>query len=106
MVLSSGTRPLRLIAAMGIVIGAAGMIAAAVLVVTRLTGSILVEGWTSVMVVLLVLVGGVLLSLAILAEYVGFAVRNTIGKPVYVTVQGPQQRALWRLQEALRSAKA
>ena len=106
MVLSSGTRPLRLIAAVGIVLALLGITAAAVFVVSRLAGSNLPPGWTSVMVALLVLVGGVLLSLAVLAEYVALAVRNTIGKPVYVTVQDPQQRALWRLQAALRSASA
>lgn len=101
MVLSSGTRPLRMIAGIGFVIALLGMVAAVVIVTSRLAGSILVPGWTSVMVVMLVLVGGVLLSLAILAEYVALAVRNTIGKPVYVTVQAPEQRALWRLQAAL-----
>lgn len=102
MVLSSGTRPLRLIAALGVGLAGLGVLAAAGLVLGRLAGSIPVPGWTSVMVALLVLVGGVLLSLAILAEYVALAVRNTIGKPVYVAVQGPQQRALWRLQAALQ----
>jgi glycosyltransferase involved in cell wall biosynthesis len=105
MVVSSGTRPLRMIAALGISLAVVGVLAAAVLVLSRLTGAILVPGWTSVMVALLVLVGGVLLSLAILAEYVAFAVRNTIGKPVYVTVQAPDQRALWRLQAALAAAE-
>ena len=106
MVLSSGTRPLRIIAGLGIVIGGLGILAAVGIILSRLLGSILVPGWTSVMVALLVLVGGVLLSLAIVAEYVGFAVRNTIGKPVYVTVQAPEQRALWRLQEALGQGSA
>jgi polyisoprenyl-phosphate glycosyltransferase len=101
LVLSSGTRPLRLIAGLGTVVATMGVLAALLVVYRRLTGDVPEAGWTSVMVALLVLTGGLFLSLAILAEYVGFAVRNSIGKPVYVKVGAPGERALWRLQNAL-----
>lgn len=104
MVLSSGTRPLRLIAALGIAVATVGLGAAMLVVYRRLTGAVPEAGWSSVMVALLMLTGGLFLSLAILAEYVGFAVRNTIGKPVYVKVGSPSERALWRLQRAISSA--
>lgn len=104
MVLSSGTRALRLIAAAGVFVALIGVITAAVFASRRLSGEALPPGWTSVMVALLVLSGGTLLCLGVLAEYVGFVVRNSIGRPVYVTVEPPASRALWVLQAALLAA--
>ena len=37
-------------------------------------------------VALLVLLGGLYIAVAVVAEYVGQAVRNTVGRPVYVRV--------------------
>jgi hypothetical protein len=39
----------------------------------------------------------------VVAEYVGFAVRNSIGKPLYVKAENPEARALWALQAALHT---
>jgi undecaprenyl-phosphate 4-deoxy-4-formamido-L-arabinose transferase len=97
MVVSTGTRPLRLIALGGVV--------AAIVLQRRLSGAFPAPGWTSVMVALLILVGGLFISLAVVAEYVGFAVRNTIGKPLYVTADHIDGRVLWTLQAALREAR-
>ena len=55
------------------------------------------------MVALLILSGGLFITLAVVAEYVGFAVRNSIGKPLYVKAEHFDARALWALQAALRA---
>jgi glycosyltransferase involved in cell wall biosynthesis len=102
MVISSGTRPLRLIALGGLLVAFAGFVAAAFFAEQRLRGAVPVQGWASVIVSQLILLGGVLISLAVVAEYVGFAVRNAIGKPLYVTADHADSRALWMLQAALR----
>jgi undecaprenyl-phosphate 4-deoxy-4-formamido-L-arabinose transferase len=105
MVISTGTRPLRLIAAAGVAIAVAGLVTAAIVAVRRLTGAFHTPGWTSVMVALLIIGGGLLVSLAVVAEYVGFAVRNSVGKPLYVKAEHYDSRTLWALQAALdRSA--
>lgn len=101
MVLSNGVRPLRIVAFGGLVVAVLGLLFAFVVAVRRITGDIEVQGWTSVMVVVLVLFGGMFVSVATLAEYVGFAVRNAIGKPLYVRADHPQSRTLWQLQAAL-----
>jgi hypothetical protein len=54
-----------------------------------------------VVIALLVLLGGLYVAVAVVAEYVGQAVRNTVGRPVYVRVDPPEARALHVLSRAL-----
>ena len=104
MIVSSGTRPLRFIAAAGVVIALTGLVVGAWLIVERIRGDIPVPGWTSVVIALLVLLGGLYIAVAVVAEYVGQAVRNTVGRPVYVRVDPPEARALHVLSRGLGAA--
>ncbi len=106
MVLSTGTRPLRLVAAGGLLVALLGLVVALVVAQRRISGAFPTPGWTSVMVTQLVLIGGVFVTLAVLAEYVGFAVNNAIGKPLYVKADHVDSRVLWNLQAALAEAAA
>ena len=106
MIVSSGTRPLRFIAAAGVVIALTGLVVGAWLIVERIRGDIPVPGWTSVVIALLVLLGGLYVAVAVVAEYVGQAVRNTVGRPVYVRVDPPGARALHVLSRALGATGA
>jgi polyisoprenyl-phosphate glycosyltransferase len=106
MVVSTGTRPLRYMAFGGVFVALMGLVVAVIVIERRLSGAFPAPGWTSVMVALLILMGGLFTFLAVVAEYVGFAVRNTIGKPLYVTAEHADSRVLWTLQEALRRAPA
>src|SRR5690606_1129492 len=63
LVITSGTRPLRLASAIGLVMAVVGFILALVLAVGRLLDMITVDGWTSVIVVLLVGTGTILVTL-------------------------------------------
>jgi glycosyltransferase involved in cell wall biosynthesis len=96
MVLTSGTRLLRLVSIVGMLFGVLGLIFAVVLGVVRLTGSISVAGWTSVMVVVLVGTGAILFSLGIVAEYLGVAVNMAMGKPLYLITSDPVDGPLGR----------
>jgi undecaprenyl-phosphate 4-deoxy-4-formamido-L-arabinose transferase len=101
MVLTSGTRGLRLVSLLGVVFAALGLLFAAYLVVERLTtnsGSV-ERGWTSTMVAVLVSTGAMLISLGIVAEYVGVAVKMAMGRPLYVIVRDPQEGPLGRSPE-------
>ena len=46
-----------------------------------------VRGWASLMVALMIIGGLVLLSLGVIAEYIGLAVRAAFGKPNYFVLQ-------------------
>ena len=107
MVLSTGARPLRLVAVVGVVIALTGLAVAAFVAQRRLTGAFeTTPGWASVFITQLLLAGGVFITLATLAEYISFAVRNSIGKPLYVIAEHADARALWNLQAALDDARA
>jgi hypothetical protein len=89
MVLTSGTRPLRLVTLFGALLGALAFALTGWVVWARFTNHVPVQGWTSVMVILLVTSGGILFSLGVLAEYLGVAARSAMGKPLYLVVTDP-----------------
>jgi undecaprenyl-phosphate 4-deoxy-4-formamido-L-arabinose transferase len=86
MVLSSGTRGLRMVSVAGVIFALIGLVLAGVLVVAKLAGSHVAQGWTSLVVVVLVSTGAILFSLGIIAEYLGVAVNMAMGKPLYLIV--------------------
>lgn len=90
MVLSSGTRPLRLITLFGALLS---IIAAGLtiwIVVEKIMGNVPVKGWASLTVIMLVTSGATLFSLGILAEYLGVAAKASMGKPLYLIVSDPE----------------
>lgn len=89
MVLSTGTRGLRLVTALGALFAIGGVLFAIYLVIARLAGGGVPEGWTSQMVLLSLGVGAILVSLGIVAEYVGMAVNMAMGRPPYLIVRDP-----------------
>jgi undecaprenyl-phosphate 4-deoxy-4-formamido-L-arabinose transferase len=84
LVVSSGTRTLRLVSAAGVAFALIGFLMAAYLLVARLMTERAVQGWTSTMVAVLVGTGLVLFALGVIAEYVGVAVSMAMGKPPYL----------------------
>lgn len=86
LVLTSGTRPMRIMSLVGVVFAAFGFVTAAAILVGRVTGRIEVEGWASLTIVMLVGIGLVLFTLGIAAEYVGVAARMAMGQPPYLIV--------------------
>jgi polyisoprenyl-phosphate glycosyltransferase len=94
MVITSGTRALRLVSALGAGFAFLGVVLATVLVVLRLTSETEVTGWTSVMVVVLVGVGLILFALGVIAEYIGVAVNMAMGRPLYLVVGDPEDGPL------------
>jgi polyisoprenyl-phosphate glycosyltransferase len=96
MVLTSGTRPLRLVALFGALLGVVALGLTVWVVWARITGDVPVQGWTSVMVILLVTSGAVLFSLGVLAEYLGIAAKTAMGKPLYLVVHDPADGPLGR----------
>jgi undecaprenyl-phosphate 4-deoxy-4-formamido-L-arabinose transferase len=84
MILTSGTRGLRLVSILGVVVGVAGVLFAAYLIIHRLSSGTVAPGWTSLMVVTLLCTGAILFSLGVVAEYIGIAVGMAMGRPLYL----------------------
>jgi glycosyltransferase involved in cell wall biosynthesis len=96
MVLTSGTRALRLVSLLGAVCAFGGVALATWLIIARLAGSNEVAGWTSLMVVTLLCTGVILFSLGVIAEYLGVAVHMAMGRPPYLIVGDPATGPLGR----------
>ncbi|UZJ26715.1 glycosyltransferase [Rhodococcus antarcticus] len=100
MVLSSGTKGLRLVSVLGAVFAVFGVLLAFYILAARLffdanTGSG-AQGWTSTVVIVLLSTGAILFSLGIIAEYVGVNVNMAMGKPPYLIVSDPHAGPLGR----------
>jgi undecaprenyl-phosphate 4-deoxy-4-formamido-L-arabinose transferase len=89
LVLTSGTRPLRLISLIGGAGVLLGLAISAWVLWGRLAHQVPVPGWTSMIVVICVSSGLILFSLGIIAEYLGIAVSMAMGKPPYLIVTRP-----------------
>lgn len=95
MVLTGGTRPLRLVALLGAVSSVMGIcMALAVLVRSLVWGY--PAGFASVFTVLLAMCGMILLGLGILAEYVGAVTKLAMGQPLYAVRADPDASPLHR----------
>jgi polyisoprenyl-phosphate glycosyltransferase len=105
MVLTSGTRGLRIVTLVGVLFFIGGVLFAAYLVIARLVAGDIPEGWTSQMVLTALGTGVILVSLGIIAEYLGIAVSTALGKPAYLIVRDPGTGPLSRAgRAAIRGA--
>jgi len=89
LVISSGTKPLAIVSWLGIFFVVVGGLVSIWVLWQRLFGELEVTGWASTFVALLVIGGAILLSLGIVAQYVGAATNMSLGKPLYVVVRDP-----------------
>ena len=91
LVVSSGTRPLLFVSTLGIVFVILGGLLTAWITYNAIAGGVPIGGWASTMVAILVVGGATLLSLGIIAQYVGAATNMSLGKPLYVVVSDPEE---------------
>ena len=98
LVLSSGTRALRMVSGLGVLFAVGGIAYALYLLVVRFTSNSTPQGWTSTMVVVLVSTGVILFSLGVIAEYLGVVVNMAMGKPLYLIVGDPKDGPLGRTE--------
>ena len=96
MVLTSGTRGLRFVSALGVVFALLGLALTLYIVASQLLGSNIPEGWASTIVIVLVSSGAILVSLGIIAEYIGISVNMSLGKPPYLITSDPHDGPLGR----------
>ena len=89
LVLTSGTRGLRLVSILGMTFGLLGVLMAIWIVVIKLNNGIGVPGFALTAVILFITSGAILFSLGIVAEYIGVSVNMAMGKPAYVVTTDP-----------------
>lgn len=89
-ILAFSTRPLRIATWLGLIVSITAFLAAISLSVARVMGNYAVQGWTSVMVLVLLLAGVQLLTIGALGEYVGRIYTEVRHRPLYLVreVQG------------------
>lgn len=76
--------PIRLISVTGILLGLAAGIYAAIIIISKLTGNIDQSGWSSTMVVLLLVSSFQMMALGIIGEYVWRALQSARQRPNYI----------------------
>jgi undecaprenyl-phosphate 4-deoxy-4-formamido-L-arabinose transferase len=91
LILTAGTRPLRLISIVGFLSMLFGAGLSLVMVWARLRHQIPVQGYTSLIVVISFFSGVVLFSLGVIAEYLAVTLTTAMGRPLYVTVSRPHR---------------
>lgn len=105
MVLSSGTRALRIVSLLGVLFAIGGFFLALYFLVARLVwGFEAPQGWPTIIVALLLIGGAVLFSLGVIAEYIGVAVNMAMGKPLYLIVSDAADGPLGRIETVPRAS--
>ena len=89
LVVSSGTKPLVFVTGIGVAFVILGAIAAIWVAYNALVSSLPVNGWASMFVALMIVGGAVMMSLGIIAQYIGASTNMSLGKPLYVVVSDP-----------------
>ena len=84
MLLTVGTRPLRLITLLGFLSVAVALLIAAYALYQKMTGNVQVQGWASLVIVVSFFSGCILVSLGMIAEYLAVSMGIAMGKPLYV----------------------
>jgi undecaprenyl-phosphate 4-deoxy-4-formamido-L-arabinose transferase len=92
LLLTSGTRPLRLISLMGFACIAVSVIISTLAIWHKITHQTRVPGWTSLIIAICFFSGCILSALGVIAEYLGAMLTMTMGRPLYVVVPRPSRR--------------
>jgi polyisoprenyl-phosphate glycosyltransferase len=89
LILTTGTRPLRLITIMGFCSMLLAVLVAVYAVLAKVYGQVPVQGWTSLLIVVAFFSGSILASLGVIAEYLAVTMGIVMGKPLYVVSSKP-----------------
>jgi undecaprenyl-phosphate 4-deoxy-4-formamido-L-arabinose transferase len=93
LILTTGTRPLRLITLLGLISVGLATFMAAYALYGHVTGRIPVRGWASLLIVVAFFSGSILMALGIISEYLAVTMGIVMGKPLYVCATKPTRPA-------------
>ena len=85
--------PIRVVSAVGILIGALGFVFGGITVVRGLLGHIPAEGWASLMVMTALMGGMILVALGFIGEYLWRALDEVRGRPLYLGAEAARRPA-------------
>lgn len=94
LILTTGTRPLRLITLMGFVSVVLAVGIAGYVFYGKLIGNVPVEGWASLLIIVAFFSGCILTALGVIAEYLAVTMGIVMGKPLYVVSTKPTRPAV------------
>jgi polyisoprenyl-phosphate glycosyltransferase len=94
LVLTTGTRPLRLITIMGFSSMVLAVLVAVYALLAKFYGQVPVQGWASLLIVVAFFSGSILASLGVIAEYLAVTMGIVMGKPLYVVSTKPTRPAV------------
>jgi glycosyltransferase involved in cell wall biosynthesis len=89
LLLTSGTRPLRLITLLGFISVILSFIIAGYALYEKVIGDVPVKGWASLLIIVAFFSGCILTALGVIAEYLAVTMGIAMGKPLYVVVTKP-----------------
>ncbi len=89
LLLTSGTRPLRVITVMGFGSLILAIFIAAYALYVKFYLAVPVQGWASIVIVVAFFSGCILMSLGVIAEYMAVTMSIVMGKPLYVVTMQP-----------------
>ena len=81
---SFSTIPLKIVSFSGALISGCGLLYALYVIIQKLTGQPYVEGWSSIVVIILVIGGIQLFAFGVLGEYVGRIFEESKNRPLYL----------------------
>ncbi|MEM9035807.1 MAG: glycosyltransferase [Actinomycetota bacterium] len=93
LVVTSGTKPLRFISAIGLVMTVLAFIALLGVIAVSIFGEEEPRGWASAMATSLLLGGLILVALGVISEYLSVAIGMASGRPLYMLRHRPPRRA-------------
>lgn len=94
LVLTTGTRPLRLITLMGFFSMILAIVIAGYAIYGKLYGQVPVQGWASMLILVAFFSGSILMALGVIAEYLAVTMGIVMGKPLYVVSTKPTRPAV------------
>ena len=89
MVLTSGTRPLRLITMMGGVSFVLALFLLGYALYAKFIETTPIQGWTSLLIIISFFSGLIMVSLGVVAEYLALTTGIVMGKPLYIVTSKP-----------------
>ncbi len=89
LILTSGTRPLRLITIVGFLSMLLSIVLTMYAVYEKYTDQVPIQGWTSLFIIVAFFSGIILTALGIIAEYLAVTMNIVMGKPLYVISSKP-----------------
>jgi len=93
LIITTGTRPLRLITLLGVTTLFLAIIFSTYAFYGKFISNTPVQGWTSLLIVMSIFSGSIMVSLGVVAEYLAITMNIAMGKPLYVVSTKPTRPA-------------